>query len=165
MIQRGCNDIKIVYISNFSQFRSMGGVIENQFFPKFKKSKRGGSGQGQNQKSQHFKCRLTLTEFFRFFPNSNNWNMTFLACLLPSCVPAAFLDFNDIWDYYWWDICNIRYIYGLYMNKIFSIISLIWFMTRLGPWSVGYTWSRKISEVKQHLVVLVVGWVTAWEQA
>jgi len=53
--------------------------------------------------------------------------MTFLACLLPSCVPAAFLDFNDIWDCYWWDICNIRYIYGLYMNKIFPIISLIWF--------------------------------------
>ena len=24
------------------------------------------------------------SEFFRFFPNSNNWNMTFLACLLPS---------------------------------------------------------------------------------
>ena len=51
----------------------------------------------------------------------------FLKCLLPSCVPAAFLDFNDIWDCYWWDICNIRYIYGLYMNKIFPIISLIWF--------------------------------------
>ena len=42
-------------------------------------------------------------------------------------MPAAFLDFNDIWDCYWWDICNIRYIYGLYMNKIFPIISLIWF--------------------------------------
>ena len=28
--------IKIVYISNFSQFRSRGGVIENQIFPKFK---------------------------------------------------------------------------------------------------------------------------------
>ena len=36
-VQWGCNDIKIVYISNFSQFRSRGGVIENQFFPKFKK--------------------------------------------------------------------------------------------------------------------------------
>ena len=35
--QGGFNDIKIVYISNFSQFRSRGGVIENQFFPKFKK--------------------------------------------------------------------------------------------------------------------------------
>ena len=35
--QRGCNDIKIVYISKFSQFRSRGGAIENQFFPKFKK--------------------------------------------------------------------------------------------------------------------------------
>ena len=42
-------------------------------------------------------------------------------------MPAAFLDFNDIWDCYWWDICNIQYIYGLYMNKIFPIISLIWF--------------------------------------
>ena len=42
-------------------------------------------------------------------------------------MPAAFLDFNDIWDCYWWDICNIRYINGLYMNKIFPIISLIWF--------------------------------------
>ena len=51
----------------------------------------------------------------------------FLKCLLPSCVPAAFLDFNDIWDCCWWDICNIRYINGLYMNKIFPIISLIWF--------------------------------------
>ena len=29
--------MKIVYISKFSQFRSRGGVIENQFFPKFKK--------------------------------------------------------------------------------------------------------------------------------
>ena len=48
------------------------------------------------------------------------------ACCLPY-MPAAFLDFNDIWDCYWWDICNIRYIYGLYMNKIFPIISLIWF--------------------------------------
>ena len=42
-------------------------------------------------------------------------------------LPAAFLDFNDIWDCYWKDICNIRYIYGLYMNKIFPIFSLIWF--------------------------------------
>ena len=42
-------------------------------------------------------------------------------------MPAAFLDFNDIWDCYWWDICNIRYIYGLYMNKLFPIISLLWF--------------------------------------
>ena len=50
----------------------------------------------------------------------------FLKCLLPSCVPAALLDFNDIWDCYWWDICNIRYIYGLYMNKIFPIISPIY---------------------------------------
>ena len=42
------------------------------------KSQKGGEGgQGQNQKSLHFKCRVTLTgggrsEFFRFFPNSNN---------------------------------------------------------------------------------------------
>ena len=57
--------------------------------------------------------------------------MTFLKCLLPSCVPAAFLDFNDIWDCYWWDICNIRYIYGLYMNEIFPIISLLWFRNGL----------------------------------
>ena len=28
---------------------------------------------------------------------------------------------------YRWDICNIGYIYGLYMNKIYPIISLIWF--------------------------------------
>ena len=39
--------IKIVYISNFSQFRLRGGVIENQFFPKFKKIQNllGGGGQ------------------------------------------------------------------------------------------------------------------------
>ena len=34
--QRGCNGIKIVYISNFSQFLSRGWVIENQCFPIFK---------------------------------------------------------------------------------------------------------------------------------
>ena len=33
--------------------------------------------------------------------------------------------FYDICDLYWWDICNISYIYGLYMNKI--VLSLIWF--------------------------------------
>ena len=39
--QRGCYDLKIVYISNFSQFRSEerggGGVFKFLLFPKFKK--------------------------------------------------------------------------------------------------------------------------------
>ena len=57
------------------------------------------NGQGQNQKVYISNVdSLWLrggSEFFRFFPNSNNWNMTFLACLLPSlnacCLPACLL--------------------------------------------------------------------------
>ena len=65
------------------------GTVQNKKYHNlWKKSKRGGRGQGQNQKSLHFKCRLTLTEggskFFRFFPNLNNWNMTFIFMIYQS---------------------------------------------------------------------------------
>ena len=46
--QRGCNDIKIVYISNFSQFRSRGGGHRKSIFSQIQKSPnypRGGGGQ------------------------------------------------------------------------------------------------------------------------
>ena len=57
------------------------GTVQNKKYHNlWKKSKRGGRGQGQNKKSLHFKCRLTLTEggvfeFFRFFPNSNKGSL------------------------------------------------------------------------------------------
>ena len=35
----------------------------------------------------------------------------------------------------------------------------------LGPYHVESTSSRPITEVKQRRVVLVLGWVTAWEYA
>ncbi len=37
------------------------------------------------------------------------------------------------------------------------------YMYCLGPYHVESTSSRPITEVKQHRVVLVLGWVTAWE--
>ena len=34
-----------------------------------------------------------------------------------------------------------------------------------GPWHVGHTGSRQITEVKQRWARLVLGWVTVWVQA
>ena len=48
------------------------------------------------------------------------------------------------------------------INK-FSWVRLICQIDCLRPYHVESTSSRPITEVKQHRVVLVLGWVTAWE--
>ena len=40
------------------------------------------------------------------------------------------------------------------------VFYLNWYRTRQGLWHVRYTRSHKNSEVKQHVSVLIVGWVT-----
>ena len=47
----------------------------------------------------------------------------------------------------------------------FKILYLVSFYTFkcLRPYHVEHTSSRLITEVKQHWVKLVLGWVTAWE--
>ena len=76
----------------------------------WKKSTRG-EGQRQNQNSLHFKCRLTNfdlmgggPEFFTFFPNSINRNIT-LIFMTGTVIGEIFATFGS-------------YIYDLYMNKI-----------------------------------------------
>ena len=62
--QKVCNDIKIVYISKFSQFQSReGGSLKINFFPNSKKSKLslgGGGGQGNYGVFPHFMAFFVL---------------------------------------------------------------------------------------------------------
>ena len=61
---------QIVYISNFPQFRSRGGVIENQFFPKFKKVQIFlGEGGGMGQENYGLFPQIMV--FFYFEPSPN----------------------------------------------------------------------------------------------
>ena len=77
-VQRGCNDIKIVYISNFSQFRSRGGGHRKSIFPKFKKVQIILGGGGGSRKFWPFPQFVT---FFVLNPpltrNQHNFNPNF----------------------------------------------------------------------------------------
>ena len=61
---------------------------------------KGGEG-GQSQNSVHFKCRLTLTNFFR---NSNNWNLTLLFMIYGTNIglspPPQLKIFSEIFEFY-----------------------------------------------------------------
>ena len=78
---------------------------------------KGGEGQIQNQKSLHFKCRLFWlrggSEFFRFFPNSNNWNMTLSFMIYGTDIGEIYATFGTYMAYIW--------------IKLSPCISLIWF--------------------------------------
>ena len=56
--QRGCNDIKIVYISNFSQFRSRGGGSSKSIFSQIQKSPKPPRGGGGVKKIMDFYLNL-----------------------------------------------------------------------------------------------------------
>ena len=98
-------------------------AVKTKNVPNCGKTPKGG-GQRQNQISLHFKTHFDWgggSKFFRFFPNSNNWNMTFLACLLPSlnacCLPACLLP-SLILMIYETAIGEIYATFGTYMAYI-----------------------------------------------
>ena len=58
----------------------------------------------------------------------------------------------------------------IYYNQCISLLEFLFIICQMNslvkclrPYHVESTSSRPITEVKQHRVVLVLGWVTAWE--
>ena len=90
------------------------------------KSPKGGGGQRQNQKSLNFKCRLTLTEggseFFRFFPNSNNWNMTLIFMIYGTDIGEIYATYG-IYEWNSQYISNLLEIMVLVVSKFLCDIT------------------------------------------
>ena len=66
---------------------------------------KGAGGQSQNQNSLHFKCRLFwlegVSEFFTFFPNSYNRNMTLTFMIYGTDIGEIYGTFGTYMAYIW----------------------------------------------------------------
>ena len=102
-------------------------------------------------------------------------------------TPWGCCNFADSCEHWYWTRLNYYYVAAIYLFFVLSslpfLLSLIdfsiqrfffsfffwfpksWSILCLRPYHVESTSSRPITEVKQHWVALVLGWVTAWEYA